>query len=393
MTVAPTEAIAALDIGSTKVRCLIAALDDDGVPRIVGFGSHVSGGMRAGAVIDMGSLEHSVRAAVDAAQAMAGCRVTSAWINVSRVQLASGTVKVEVPINGRPVNETDLRRLHDLGRAHYDAPGRELLHVIPMGYTIDGNEGITDPNGMFGIRLGMAMHVISAAVGPVRNLAAAVNLDVEGRVASPYASGFGCLVEEEREAGVTCIDMGGDTTSIAVFQGGKLAHLDVIPIGGQHITDDILRRLSTEPVYAEKLKTLYGAAISAPEDEHEMLKVPLLGDRQAVNMVTRSQLIQIIRTRQEEAFELVRSHLEQGDLAKGPRHRVVLTGGASQLLGVRDLAVQVLDAQVRLGLPIHFTGLPEAASGAAFSTCAGLIRYAALDRPTHRMPQDGGRAA
>jgi len=344
----------------------------------------------------MGNLEHSIRAAVDAAQATAGCRVTSAWISVSVVQLASGTVKVEVPINGRPVSEADLRRLRELGRAHYDAPGRELLHVIPMGYTIDGNEGITDPSGMFGIRLGMAMHVISAAVGPVRNLAAAVNrcnLDVEGRVASPYASGLGCLAEEEREAGVTCIDMGGDTTSIAVFQSGKLVHLDVIPIGGRHITDDILRRFSTEEVYAEKLKTLYGSAISAPEDEHEMLKVPLLGDRKACDMVARSQLIQIIRTRQEETFELVRSHLEQGALAKGARHRVVLTGGASQLPGVRDLAAQVLDTQVRLGHPIHFQDLPEAASGGAFSTCAGIIRYAALDRPTHQMPQHGDQAA
>jgi len=378
--------IAALDIGSTKVCCFIAALQDDGTPRIAGIGHQLSRGMRGGAVVDMENLEHSIRAAVEAAEEMANGRIKAVLVNISGGQPASASVKVEVAMNGHPVNEADLRRMLDHGRAHHDTPDRELLHAIPVAYTIDGNEGIKDPCGMYGDRLGVAIHVISAATGPVRNLATVVNrchLDIEARVVSPYASGLACLVEDERELGVTCIDMGGGTTSIAVFLAGQLVHTEVIPVGGQHVTSDIARGLSTPVVYAERLKTLYGSAIPSPADDREMLKVPLVGESEdgAANQVSRSLLIQIIQPRLEETFELVRTHLEQGGFDKLAGRRVVLTGGASQMQGVRDLAALVLDKQVRLGRPVAFQGLPEATGGPAFSTCAGLIRYAILHQP------------
>lgn len=378
--------IAALDIGSTKVACFIARVQDDQSLRVVGIGHQVARGMRNGAVVDLEELEHSIRASVDHAEGMAGERIKAVVVNVAGGQPQSASVKVEVAMNGHPVNEADIRRMLDHGRAHHESADRELIHAIPVDYTIDGNEGIKDPRGMFGERLGVAIHVIAASVGPVRNLTTVVNrchLGVEARVVNPYASGLACLVDDEKELGVTCIDMGGGTTSIAVFLGGQLVHTDVIPVGGHHVTNDIARGLSTPLSYAERMKTLYGSAIPSAADDREMLKVPLVGEDEdgASNQVPRSMLIQIIQPRIEETFELVRSHLEHGGFDKMAGRRVVLTGGASQMQGVRDLAGLVLDKQVRLGRPVGLQGLPEATGGPAFSTCAGLLRYALVHQP------------
>ena len=177
---------------------------------------------------------------------------------------------------------------------------------------------------------------------------------------------------------MTCLDMGGGTTSLAVFVSGQLVHTEIIPVGGLHVTNDIARGLSTPISYAERMKTLYGSAIPSPADDREMLRVPLVGEDEdgASNQVPRSMLIQIVQPRLEETLELVRSHLEKSGFDKMAGRRVVLTGGASQMQGVRDLAGLVLDKQVRLGRPVGLHGLPEAAGGPAFSTCAGLIRYA-----------------
>ena len=381
--------VAALDIGSTKVCCFVAQLGDDKTARIAGIGHQLARGMRAGAVVDMENLEHSIRAAVDSAEEMAGDRVKAVLVNVSGGQPASANVTVEVAMNGHPVNDADLRRMLEHGRAHHESPDRDLLHAIPVDYTIDGNEGIHDPSGMYGERLGVAIHLISAAVGPVRNLSTVVNrchLDIEARVVSPYASGLACLVDDEKELGVTCIDMGGGTTSIAVFLGGQLVHTEIVPVGGYHVTSDIARGLSTPMAFAERLKTLYGSAIPSPADDREMLKVPLVGETEdgASNQIARSLLNQIIQPRLEETFELVRGHLERGGFDKMAGRRVVLTGGASQMQGVRDLAGLVLDKQVRLGRPVGFHGLPEATGGPAFSTCAGLIRYAIVHQSATR---------
>lgn len=380
--------IAALDVGSTKVCCFIARVQDDGTPRIVGIGHQVARGMRGGAVVDMEELEHSIRASVEAAEDMAGERVKAVVVNVSGGAPQSANVKVEVAMNGHAVNEADIRRMLEHGRAHHEAADRELIHAIPVDYTIDGNEGIKDPRGMYGERLGVAIHIIAAGIGPVRNLQTVVNrchLDIESRVVSPYASGLACLVEDEKELGVTCIDMGGGTTSIAVFLAGQLVHTDVIAVGGHHVTNDIARGLSTPLSYAERMKTLYGSAIPSAADDREMLKVPLVGEDEdgASNQVPRSMLIQIIQPRLEETFELVRSHLEHGGFDKMAGRRVVLTGGASQMQGVRDLAGLVLDKQVRLGRPVGFHGLPEATGGPAFSSCGGLIRYALAHVPSN----------
>jgi cell division protein FtsA len=386
--------IAALDVGSTKVCCFLARVQEDGAPRIVGIGHQLARGMRLGAVVDMEELEHSIRASVDAAEDMAGERARAVVVNISGGAPASTNVKVEVAMNGHAVNEADIRRMLDHGRAHHHSADRDLIHAIPVDYTIDGTEGIKDPRGMYGDRLGVAIHVVSAAVGPVRNLTTVVHrchLDIEARVISPYAAGLACLVDDERELGVTCIDMGGGTTSIAVFVGGQLVHTDVIAVGGHHVTNDIARGLSTPVSYAERMKTLFGSCMPSAADDREMLKVPLVGEDEdgASNQVPRSMLIQIIQPRIEETFELVRSHLEHSGFDKMAGRRVVLTGGSSQMQGARDLAAMVLDKQVRLGRPVGIHGLPEATGGPAFSCCAGLIRYALAHQPVAKAGRKG----
>jgi len=383
--------IATLDVGTTKVACFIARAADDGALKVLGIGHHWSRGIRNGAVVDMEGAEASIRAAVEAAEQMADERVQGVVVNLSGGQPASTAVTVEVSIHGHEIGESDIRRILDLARDHTATEDRELIHAIPVGYTVDGNDGVRDPRGMFGARLAVTVHQVAAATGPARNLATVVqrcHLDIETRVVAAYASGLACLVDDEKDLGVTCIDMGGGTTTIAVFEGGHLVHTDSIPLGGMHVTNDIARGLSTPLAQAERLKTLYGSAVSTPSDDREILKVPLVGEDEdgAANQVPRSTLVHIVRPRLEETFELVRGQIEAAGFDRMASRRVVLTGGASQLQGVRELAALVLDKQVRLGRPAGFHGLPESTSGPAFATCAGLLRYAVQNQaegPAH----------
>jgi len=273
--------VAALDVGTTKVACFIVRAGEDGAPKVLGIGHHWSRGIRNGAVIDMEEAEASIRAAVDAAEQMADERVHEVLINVSGGQPNSASVTVEVSVHGHEIGDADIRRMLDLARDHSATEDRELIHSLPVDYTVDGNEGVRDPRGMFGSHLAVTVHQISAAKGPLRNLTSVVqrcHLDIEARVLSAYASGLACLVDDEKDLGATCIDMGGGTTTIAVFEAGQLVHTDTIPLGGMHVTNDIARGLSTPLGQAERLKTLYGGAVASPADDREILKVPLVGE-------------------------------------------------------------------------------------------------------------------
>ena len=378
--VSPGAHIAALDIGTTKVACFIAVSGEDGDLQVIGVGHHRSRGMRNGQVANLDEVEASVREAVEAAEQMANVRVDQVFVNMSCGAPRSQRVDVELAVSGHQIRDTDVRRVLDQGSAMFDATDRELVHCIPTGYSIDGGNGIIDPRGMYGQKLGVTIHLVTAGIGPVRNLTTVIDrchLDVRDRVVSPYAAGLACLVDDEKEMGVTVIDMGGGTTSIAVFMDSQVVFVETIPIGGNHVTNDIAKGLSTPVAKAERLKTVYGSVAMTPGDTRELLKVPLVGedDETSATEVPKSMLVQIIQPRLEETFELVRSHLEAGGFAKSAGRRVVLTGGASQLEGVRDLAELVLDKQVRLGRPKLIRGLPDSVSGPAFATTAGLLRY------------------
>lgn len=376
--------IAGLDVGTTKVCCFIARLDGE-VMRVVGIGHQVAHGMRAGGVVDMDGVEQSIRAAVDAAERMAETQVEEVYVSMSGGQPASHTVGVEVAIGGHEIGEPDVRRVLEQGK-HRDEPGeRRVLHALPVGYTIDGTNNIRDPRGLFADRLGVNMHIVTVGAGAVRNLVTCVergHLRVAGVVAAPYADGLASLVEDEKDLGVTLVDMGGGTTTIGIFYDGNLVHTDHVPLGGGHITRDVARGLGTSIGNAERLKTLYGSAMPSSTDESEMIDVPQVGDQEndGPHHVARSLLIGIIRPRVEETLELVRDKLRQTPFDRLAGRRVVLCGGASQMQGMRELAQRVLDRQVRIARPIRTAGLAEATGGPAFTTCAGLLAYAKLMR-------------
>jgi len=376
--------IAALDIGTSKICCFIARVGVD-KPAVIGIGHQVSRGVRNGAIVNLDAASDSIVAAVHAAEEMAGETIQHVVTNLSGGSLGSRIVKSEIDIAGREIADSDMRHVLELGYRLREPGDRQVMHSIPVGFSIDDSRGIRDPRGMAGERLGVNMHIVTAATGAVRNHSAAVgraHLQVEALVVSPYAAGLSCLVEDELDLGVTVIDMGGGTTTIGVFFGGNLIFADAVPVGGSHVTNDIARGLSTPLVHAERLKTLFGSAISSSLDERETIAVPQIGEEEEghVTHLPKSLLVGVISPRIEETFELVRDRLEASGFDKLAGRRIVLTGGACQLHGVKELAGLILDKQIRIGRPLHVDGLAESTAGPAFSAGAGLLDFALSER-------------
>ncbi|MDE0060712.1 MAG: cell division protein FtsA [Defluviicoccus sp.] len=377
--------LTALDVGTSKIACLVAETGAQGEVRVMGVGHHASGGVQAGAIVNMEAAESAILTAVSAAEERVGERLQSVVINVSAGHPDSSNLSVEVEIDGHEVGDADLRRVYSHGLERNGHDDRELVHCIPIAHHIDGSRGIKDPRGMYGQRLSVDMHLVSADAAALRNMVTCVarcHLDVEDVVVSPYAAGLACLVEDEIDLGATVVDMGGGTTTVAVFYGGHVVHAQVVPIGGDHVTRDIARGLTTALVHAERIKVLYGSALPSPSDDQALIDVPLVGeeDRNQPNHVPRSLVVGIIRPRLEEIFERVRACLDESPTATLAGHRLVLTGGASQLAGAAEVGALVLNKKVRLGRPILIAGLADAVSGPAFSTAAGLLRFAAQRR-------------
>jgi cell division protein FtsA len=375
-----TGLIAALDVGSTKLCCFVARANAADDIRVIGIGHQMSKGVRSGAVVDMDAAEISIRNAVHAAEEMAGETIETIVVNVSCGNPASRTIGVEAAINGYEIADDDIDRVWQQAYQHATSSDREILHMFSVGYVLDGAR-VADPRGMYGDRLGANMHVITANPSAIRNLESCIarcHLDIDTKVVSAYASGLSTLVRDETNLGVTLIDMGGGTTSIAVFSGGEAIYTDTIPIGGSHVTNDIARGLSTPLAAAERIKTLYGSASPSPSDTRESIDVPQIGENEPTQAhhVPKSILVGIIQPRLEETFELVRARLEASGFDRIAGRRVVLTGGASQLPGIGELATLVLDKQVRLGRPTRVAGIAEATGGPAFATCAGLLIHA-----------------
>ena len=376
--------VAALDIGTTKVCCFIARTQTER-QQIVGIGHQVARGLRNGVIVDLEAAGSSVAAAVHAAEEMAGETIQHVVANLSGGFGASRIIKAEIGVSGREIGDSELQRVLEQGYQLREPGDRQIMHSVPVGFSIDDSRGIRDPRGMYGERLGVNMNVVTARAAAVRNHSAAIgrsHLEVEALVVSPYASGLACLVEDEIGLGVTVIDMGGGTTTIAVFFDGNLIFADAVPVGGTHVTKDIARGLSTPIAHAERMKTLFGTAISTSTDERDMLAVPQIGEEEEghVNHIPKSLLVGIIAPRIEETFEMVRDRLEASGFDKLAGRRVVLTGGAAQLNGVREFAGLILDKQIRVGRPVGIAGLAEATSGPAFSTAAGLIHFALSER-------------
>jgi cell division protein FtsA len=372
-----------LDIGSTKVVCLIGRVESDGEPRVLGFGWQRGRGVRNGSVVDLEEAERAIRAAVGQAEEMADTQLRGAIVNLSCGQPDSRSLHIQWPISGRAVAESDIRAIVNESRRRGAEDGRETVHVVPLGFTVDATPGVEDPRGMICDTLAARLHLIDAAQASLRNLGACLlrcDLEVEELVSAPFAAGLATLVDDEKQLGTVLVDMGGGTTSIAVFAEGHVVHTAQIPVGGVHVTNDLAGILSTPVAHAERMKTLHGGVHGSSEDDRELLPVPLLGeDDHHIARVPRAMVVGIIKPRLEETLELVKDRLESAGFGRETAKRVVLTGGASQLVGVRELAAELLGRQVRLGRPRPVRGLPETASGPAFAGAIGLLAWGAGD--------------
>ncbi len=373
--------ITALDIGSTKICCFIAGVTDDGTIYIKGMSHQASIGIKNGIIINMQAANQTILSAIHSAEQMAGHTIDNVTVNVTGGFPKSIITSRKMNIGGGAIRDADIKRLLQDGRMASQFDERSLIHAIPIGYQIDDAEPIANPRGLYAENLSLNMHLITAKNSSIQNLndcIAKCHLEIDNFVASPYAAGLSVLVEDERDLGATIIDMGGGTTSIAVFYEGSIVHTDTIAIGGIHISNDIASILSTSLAYAEKLKTLHGNAIQTVTDERDIIDIIHVGeDENETNQIPKSHLLSIIIPRIEETFELIKQQLDSANLGSLSRQRIILTGGASQLSGIRELAQQILSKQVRLARPLAIKGLAEATSGPAFATAAGLLTFAA----------------
>lgn len=372
---------AALEVGAAKTVCFIVKTEATIAgtrARVIGVGHHASAGMRAGAVVDIEAAAAVIRLVVDNAERMAKQAVSTVTLVTTAGAPASTRVTVEAPVPGRQVSERDRNRVLAAGLQRCAEPGRAMLHALPVSWRVDDNRGVKDPRGMAGRTLGVDLHVITAAADPVRNLINAIaqcRLEVSEVMAAPYAAGLSVLAEDEALLGATVIDMGADTTSVAVFADGVPIHVDVLPVGGGHVTRDIARGLTTPVFAAERIKTLYGSVLDSPDDDRAMIEAPPTGSdpNAGMNQHPRALLNAIIRPRAEEIFELIRDRLEAAHMGTVSGRTLVLTGGASQLPGLQELAGRVLNRQTRIGIPNPVPGLGDAMKGPGFAASTGVL--------------------
>lgn len=389
--------IAILDVGTSKVACLVLRFDgpersrgEDGVGslagqssfRVIGAATTRSRGVRFGEVDAMQETERAIRTAVQAAQKMAGVRVDHVIACLSGARPRSYGLAGDVNVNGEAVSGEDIGRvlaacdMPDLGE------GREVLHAQPINFNLDHRTGMSDPRGHAGNVLSTDMHLLSVDASAMQNLFQCIrrcDLELAGIASSAYVSGISSLVEDEQELGAACIDMGGGSTGVSIFMKKHMIYTDSVRMGGDHVTQDISMGLQVPHAIAERIKTFYGGVVATGMDDREQIEIG--GDtgdwERDRRTVSRAELIGIMRPRVEEILEEARARLDAAGFEYLPSQQIVLTGGASQIPGLDGLASRILGQQVRLGRPLRVQGLPQAATGPAFAAAVGLTLFAA----------------
>ncbi len=388
--------VAILDVGTSKIACLVLRFDgegpiqEDGMGslagqsqfRVIGAATTRSRGVRFGEIDAIPETERAIRTAVQAAQKMANVRVDHVIACFSGARPRSYGLAGEVTLASGQVSEQDVGRV----LAACDVPdfgeNREVLHAHPVNFAIDHRSGMSDPRGHVGNRLAADMHLVTIDTQSVQNLLYCIrrcDLELAGIASSAYVSGIAALVEDEQELGAACIDMGGGATGISIFIKKHMIFTDSVRLGGDHVTNDIAKGLHVPMAVAERIKTYHGGVFATGMDDREMIEIGAdSGDwDKDRRTVSRTELIGIIRPRVEEILEEVRAMLDAAGFDHLPSQQIVLTGGASQLPGLDGLAAKILGPNVRLGRPLRVQGLPQAATGAAFASTVGLSLFAA----------------
>ncbi|PPB80148.1 cell division protein FtsA [Albidovulum inexpectatum] len=388
--------IAILDVGTSKIACLVLQFDGPEEPREDGLGSLAgqsqfrvigaattrSRGVRFGEIETIGETERAIRTAVQAAQKMAQTRVDHVIATFSGARPRSYGLAGEVELTDGQVTEHDIARALAACELPDFGAGREVLHAQPVNFAIDHRTGLNDPRGHVGNRLAVDMHLLTIDARVVQNLLYCINrcdLEIAGLASSAYVSGLSSLVEDEQELGAACIDLGGGSTGISIFYKKHMIFADSVRLGGDHVTSDISKGLQISMAMAERIKTIHGGVHATGMDDREMIEIGAdSGDwEKDRRQISRTELIGIMRPRVEEILEEARAMLDAAGFDQLPSQQIVLTGGASQVPGLDMLATRILGQNVRFGRPLRVRGLPQAATGPAFSSAVGLCLFAA----------------
>lgn len=381
------EIVTGLDIGTTKICVIVAEVTENGV-EIIGCGISPSQGLKKGIVVNIDVTVESIKQAVEAAEAMAGIALDSAFVGIAGGHIKGINSRGVIAISGKnqEITQTDVDRVIEAAKAITLPADRRVIHVIPQEFIIDDQGGVKEPVGMSGSRLEAEIHIVTGAVASAENIikcATRAGLEVRDIVLQPLASSEATLTADEKELGVILIDIGGGTSDIAVFVNGSIRHTAVLPLGGDHLTHDIAIGLRTPPQCAEEIKRQYGCALASLARGEETVEVPSVGGRKP-RLLSRAMLCEIVQPRMEEIFTHAGLEVKRAGLMQQVAAGIVVTGGASAMEGVPELAEQLFDLPVRLGIPSGVGGLKEVVSSPMHATGVGLVLYGAAHLDQHR---------
>ena len=375
----PDNVLVGLDLGTTKVCAIVGQVKDDGQVDIIGIGISPSHGLKKGVVVNIDSTVESIKKAVQEAELMAGVEIGSVYVGISGGHIKGINSRGVAAIKNREVGPADVARAIDGARAVNIPMDQQILHVLPQEFIIDDQDGIKDPHGMSGTRLDVKVHIITGAVTAIQNIVKSCSragLHVSDLVLQPLASSRAVLTTEEQELGVVVVDIGGGTTDLAFFLEGSLWHTEVLPIGGNHLTNDIAIGLRTPASEAEKIKIKHGCALSSLVKHEETLDVPSVGGRPP-RLLSRQILCEIIEPRMEELFGMVQQRLKKTGFVDMFASGVVLTGGTALMEGAQDAAERYLGLPIRRGAPRNIGGLMDVVNSPIYATGVGLVLYGA----------------
>ncbi len=371
------ELIVGLDIGTTKICAIVGEVTAQGGIDIIGIGSHPSKGMRKGVVINIESTVNSIKRAVEEAELMAGCEISTVFAGIAGGHIKGINSHGVVAVKDKEITKSDVDRVIDAAKAIAIPMDREVLHILPQEFIVDDQDGIREPIGMNGVRLEAQVHIVTGAVSSAQNIVKCANrcgLNVADIVLEQLASSEACLTEDEKELGVALVDIGGGTTDLAIYSEGAIVHTSVLAVGGNHLTNDVAVGLRTPTHEAEKIKQKYGCAMASMVERDETIEVPSVGGRKP-RVLSRQILCEIIEPRVEEMFMLVQRELQKSGYEDLLASGVVITGGTTLLEGMPELAEDVLGLPVRRGLPRGISGLVDVVRSPMYSTGVGLVLY------------------
>jgi cell division protein FtsA len=389
-----SDIIVGLDIGTTKIAAIVAEIVESGLD-VIGVGTHVSRGLKKGVIVNIDSTVAAIKQAVLEAEGMSGCEISQVYVGIAGGHIKGVNSTGTVAIKDKEVRSSDVAKVLELARAIALPVDRHVVHVLPQEYRVDGQDGVREPLGMCGVRLEARVHIVTAAAAALQNIikcCSRCDLEVVDTVLEPLASGEAVLERDEKDLGVALVDIGGGTTDIAIFTEGAVAHTSVIPLGGHQLTSDIAFGLRTPPHEAEKIKHRWGCALASMVSAPETIEVASVGGR-APRILSRQMLCRdIIQPRIEEIFSFVKAEIMRLGCEDMLASGAVITGGATQLPGMAELAEEVLGIPVRLGMPKGVGGLADVVKSPAFSTGVGLVQYGASQQSLSVRPNTPARS-